>query len=83
MSQYLYAIVAPDGTEIFSIDLNRPDSYYPEDYSYSDGIDKISSVVDKGKVEYFNLQGIPVTNPASGSVCICRQGEKVEKVMIR
>ena len=38
---------------------------------------------DDAPAEFFNLQGIPVANPAPGSLLIRRQGSKAEKVLIR
>jgi hypothetical protein len=34
-------------------------------------------------VEYFNLQGMRVANPAAGQLLIQRQGSKATKVVIR
>lgn len=34
-------------------------------------------------VEYFNLQGQPVETPAAGSVVIRRQGDKVQKIIVK
>ncbi len=46
------------------------------------GIDGIEAVTDNAPVEYFNLQGVRVDNPAAG-LFIRRQGNKVTKVIIR
>lgn len=40
-------------------------------------------VNNDAKVEYFNLQGIRVENPAQGQILIKRQGTTVNKVIIR
>ncbi|MBD5347143.1 MAG: hypothetical protein HDR92_08465 [Bacteroides sp.] len=45
------------------------------------GIDEVDAD-ENGQVEYFNLQGIRVTNPSNG-IYIRRQGNKVSKVMIK
>ncbi|MCM1521975.1 MAG: C10 family peptidase [Muribaculaceae bacterium] len=34
-------------------------------------------------IEYFNLQGQPVSNPTAGSIVIRRQGEKVDKILMK
>ena len=44
------------------------------------GIEEINADNDE-PVEYFNLQGIPVTNPSDGNVYIKRQGMKVTKII--
>lgn len=36
-----------------------------------------------GDVRYFNLQGVEVVNPASGSIVIMRRGNSVEKVLVK
>lgn len=46
------------------------------------GLDDIE-VENNAPVEYFNLQGMPVSNPAAGQPVIRRQGSKVSKVIIR
>ncbi|MDE6439252.1 MAG: hypothetical protein K2L62_06340 [Muribaculaceae bacterium] len=74
ISPFLYAVVAPDGTEIFSCDKHRPGA----------GIEAVNA--DNGEaddVEYYSLQGIRIENPVSGTVCIRRQGASVTKVVIR
>ena len=39
--------------------------------------------VNNAPVEYFNLQGQRVDNPAAGQLVVKRQGSKVEKVLVR
>lgn len=46
------------------------------------GLDDIE-VENNAPVEYFNLQGMPVSNPAAGQPVIRRQGSKNYKVIIR
>lgn len=47
------------------------------------GIDEVGddaiNLNDKAPVEYFNLQGVRVANPAAGELVIKRQGDKVSK----
>lgn len=38
---------------------------------------------DNAPVEYFNLQGVRVANPAAGSLVIRRQGAQVAKVVVK
>lgn len=38
---------------------------------------------DNAPVEYFNLQGVRVANPAAGSLVIRRQGGRVDKVVVK
>lgn len=46
------------------------------------GLDDIE-IENNAPVEYFNLQGMPVSNPATGQPVIRRQGSKTSKVIIR
>ena len=38
---------------------------------------------NNNSVEFFTLQGVRIAAPASGTLCIRRQGDKVEKILIR
>lgn len=51
----------------------------------STGVDSITVTPsdDNAPVEYFNLQGVRVEQPAAGGLYIKRQGSKVSKVVIR
>lgn len=46
------------------------------------GVDEVAVDNESAPVEYYNLQGVRVENPANG-LYIKRQGSKVEKVIIR
>ena len=48
----------------------------------SSGIGSVVADDDDAPVEYFNLQGVKVTNPENG-IFIKRQGKKVEKVILQ
>lgn len=54
----------------------------PEDYAAIDGV-----VMDgdntNAPVEYFNLQGVKVANPAEGGIYIRRQGSDVKKIYVK
>lgn len=65
----------------------RGDMYYYLSFSYPDNggssaITEIEAADENAPVEYFNLQGVRVDNPANG-LYIRRQGNKIEKVVIR
>lgn len=47
------------------------------------GIDEISSTDENAPIEYYNLQGVRVSNPEKGDVVITRQGSKVSKIVVR
>lgn len=46
------------------------------------GVEGIETVEDNAPVEYFNLQGVRVSNPENGGLYIKRQGAKAEKVIL-
>lgn len=48
----------------------------------SSGIGSVEVGDENAPVEYYNLQGIRVANPAPGQLIIRRQGAKVEKVLM-
>lgn len=50
----------------------------------TDAIDAVAADVDEdAPVEYYNIQGMRVANPAPGQLVIRRQGNKVSKVIFR
>ena len=51
-------------------------------YSKKSGVSNIEAD-ENAPVEYFNLQGVRVSNPAAGNLYIVRQGSKVSKVIVR
>ncbi|MDE5607322.1 MAG: phosphodiester glycosidase family protein [Muribaculaceae bacterium] len=53
----------------------------PDD-SENTGVEDIIDDTDEAPAEYYNLQGIRVSNPSRG-VYIVRQGDKVRKVLVR
>lgn len=64
-----------------------PEAKYYVSFSYpengdSSAITEIEAADNDAPVEYFNLQGVRVDNPANG-LYIRRQGNKIEKVVIR
>jgi hypothetical protein len=56
--------------------------YQPNNVSYTSGVNDLTVDDANGDVEYFNLQGIRVKNPANG-IYIRRQGNKVSKVLVK
>lgn len=46
------------------------------------GIEDVISDSENAPVEYFNLQGVKIQNPAEGQIVIRRQGSKVTKVVM-
>lgn len=65
---------------------NEGKEYSPQfnsiDVTYTDGagIEEVISI-DNTPVEYFNLQGVRVANPAAGQIVIRRQGNTATKVI--
>lgn len=84
--QYLY----PEDEEGNEDTSNGP-GIYPTTYNGAFKIDLNTAgindaVIDldnNAPVEYFNLQGVRVANPAAGELVIKRQGEKVSKTIVR
>ena len=62
-------------SDILSINLH-PDG------TTTTGIENVGADVE-GAVEYFNLQGMRISEPAKGQVVIRRQGARVEKIAVR
>lgn len=51
-------------------------------YVTSDGIEEVVNI-DTTPVEYYNLQGVRLEEPAPGQIVIRRQGNKVEKILVK
>ncbi len=49
----------------------------------SSAIENVIDNDDNAPVEYYNLQGVRINEPAAGQVVIRRQGSKVSKVVVR
>lgn len=66
-------IINGAGAELVSVKVMTPS-----------GVENIEAVVDENApVEYFNLQGVRVANPAEGGIYIRRQGNKVSKILVK
>ncbi len=66
--------------EFFKLEKDIP--FVSDDQS---GIDSIvtDSADENAPVEYYNLQGIRLSEPAAGQIVIRRQGSKVSKIVVR
>lgn len=51
-------------------------------YVTSDGIEEVVTI-DTTPVEYYNLQGVRLEEPAPSQIVIRRQGNKVEKILVK
>ncbi len=51
--------------------------------SGSSAIEDVIDNDDNAPVEYYNLQGVRINEPAAGQVVIRRQGSKVSKIVVR
>jgi hypothetical protein len=49
----------------------------------STGIGSVATDDTQATVEYYNLQGIRVNNPAAGGIYIRRQGSTVSKILVK
>ena len=74
-AEFRYTVVAVNGENKKSAASNAVDVKLG-----SASIDGIATDNDNAPVEYYNLQGIRVDNPAGG-IFIRRQGSRVEKVI--
>lgn len=68
---------------------NMGDSFklvFPEEFIYVAGVENVavdSADNANAPIEYYNLQGMRVTNPETGRIYIKRQGNKASKVLYR
>lgn len=71
----------------FSTHLGALKTYYADvktESGVSDLVEAGESGIDLSKpAEYYNLQGLRVTNPASGNIYIVKQGDNVGKMLIK
>ncbi|MDE6371674.1 MAG: hypothetical protein K2K92_09325 [Duncaniella sp.] len=58
----------------------RKNVYFPEDPS---SLEVIEAADENAPVEYYNLQGVRINEPAAGQIVIRRQGAKVTKMVVR
>ena len=73
------AWVAGEGVNSVSLKVSIP---------FDNGTSGIDNVVvdaedENAPVEYYNLQGVRIAEPAAGQIVIRRQGSKVEKLLVR
>lgn len=63
---------------------NVESELFSKDYSISTtGIVEVGAEGVNAPVEYYNLQGVRIANPAPGQVVIVRQGNEVKKVLVK
>lgn len=77
IKNYHYTVQAVDGTN-----KSRVSEPY---YVILDGLNAVEDILieNDDTVEYYNLQGVRIDNPAPGSIVIRRQGKNVSKTIIR
>lgn len=82
LTDYIWAVYIPS--------LEAPLTYGYDttltfDFSVAAGVKDVIGNVDNANapVEFFNLQGIRVSEPAAGNIYIRRQGSDVQKIVIR
>lgn len=78
-----YSQYYDDNDEYLETIFTNPSGKFKVDLTTSGISDVTIGVNDNAPVEYFNLQGVRVANPAAGELVIKRQGDKVSKTVIR
>lgn len=69
--------------KVFSTDAaNKNLKVFATEGDINTGVDNVAVDVENAKVEYYNLQGVRVENPAKGGLYIKREGSKVSKVAL-
>lgn len=58
----------------------RKNVYFPEDPS---SLEAVEAADENAPVEYYNLQGVRINEPAAGQIVIRRQGANVTKMVVR
>ena len=46
-------------------------------------LENVAAEAENAPAEYYNLQGVPVSNPANGNIYIVRRGTKTSKVLLK
>ncbi|MDE7472964.1 MAG: hypothetical protein K2M68_05190, partial [Muribaculaceae bacterium] len=69
--------------KVFSTDAaNKNLKVFATEGDINTGVDNVAVDGENAKVEYYNLQGVRVENPAKGGLYIKREGSKVSKVAL-
>ncbi len=73
-----------DGTQYDAATISLNSDHYFTAYSdnYTTGVEAITAADNNATVEYYNLQGVRVSNPTTG-LYIRRQGSSIEKIMVK
>lgn len=66
-----------------AIDLKGAKTTYTYKYDDGAGVDDVAVDAANAPVEFYNLQGVRVDNPAAGQLVIKRQGGKVSKIIVK
>jgi hypothetical protein len=74
-TEYSYTLTVSDSTDANAVDGTAAVTFSTQ---VKDGVDQISA--DSAAAEYYNLQGIRVTNPVQGQIYIRKQNQKATKV---
>jgi hypothetical protein len=74
-TEYSYTLTVSDTTDANAVDGTAAVTFSTQ---VKDGVDQISA--DSAAAEYYNLQGIRVTNPVQGQIYIRKQNQKATKV---
>ena len=77
--------VAQDATlKVKAVRADGGEATTEQTYTFSTtGIFDVVEDAANGVVEYYNLQGVRIANPAPGQVVIVRQGNEVNKVLVK
>lgn len=80
VTDYSFTVTASDGKQLSE----KSEPVFVKVLAMS-GVESVGVDADRNDapVEYFNLQGVRVSTPVRGSVIIRRQGDRIEKVIIR
>ena len=80
VTDYSFTVTASDGKQLSE----TSEPVFVKVLAMS-GVESVGVDADRNDapVEYFNLQGVRVSTPVRGSVIIRRQGDRIEKVIIR
>ncbi|MBD5358954.1 MAG: hypothetical protein HDR88_18510 [Bacteroides sp.] len=63
---------------------NQTQTIYPAfQILANSGVEDVAIDSDNTPTEYYNLQGLPITNPTEGTVVIRRQGGKIVKIVVK
>lgn len=73
---YYFTVIATNGT---TSSISAPVSIVLDSDSYTTDVKDFAT--DSDEAQYFNLQGVPVTNPVRGTLLLERRGRSVRKII--